>query len=282
MIAPIEPFNFLGEKIWLLRDDLLGEFNGNKARKLERLLSVDLSQYKGIISHGSSQSNAMYSLSVFAKMRRLNFHYVISHLSSYLSQNPTGNFKAALQNGMLLTVNENRELFAKEFAIKNSLLFIQEGVAMSEAEAGFKTQAAQIKEHAKKLGVKFDIFLPSGTGTSATYLAKNIDMSVFTCPCVGDSKYLKKQILALDPNSKVTILNPPKKYHFGDLKPELFEIWQQICKQSGVEFELLYDPVGFLTLKRHFQNFKNPILYIHQGGILGNESQLKRYQRKLK
>ncbi|CAD7286661.1 1-aminocyclopropane-1-carboxylate deaminase [Campylobacter suis] len=282
MIAPIEPFNFLGEKIWLLRDDLLGEFNGNKARKLEYLLSADLSQYKGIISHGSSQSNAMYSLSVFAKMRSLNFHYVISHLSSYLSQNPTGNFKAALKNGMLLTVNENRELFAKEFALKNNLLFIQEGVAMSEAEYGFKTQATQIKEHAKKLGVKFDIFLPSGTGTSATYLAKNIDMSVFTCPCVGDSEYLKKQILSLDTNSKVTILNPPKKYHFGNLKPELFEIWQQICKQSGVEFELLYDPVGFLTLKGHFQNFKNPILYIHQGGILGNESQLKRYQRKLK
>ncbi|MBQ6223896.1 MAG: 1-aminocyclopropane-1-carboxylate deaminase, partial [Campylobacter sp.] len=50
-----------GFKFWLLRDDLLGVINGNKARKLHYYLNADLSKFKKIVSYGSSQSNAMYS-----------------------------------------------------------------------------------------------------------------------------------------------------------------------------------------------------------------------------
>ncbi|MCD8213289.1 MAG: 1-aminocyclopropane-1-carboxylate deaminase, partial [Campylobacter sp.] len=49
----------------------------------------------------------------------------------------------------------------------------------------------------------------------------------------------------------------------------------------GVEFDLIYDPVGFLTLFANLDKFKNEILYIHQGGILGNISQKMRYERKI-
>ncbi|WP_169752442.1 1-aminocyclopropane-1-carboxylate deaminase [Campylobacter mucosalis] len=276
----IERFKFKGKNIWLLRDDLLGVFNGNKARKLEYFLTADLSKFQGIISHGSSQSNAMQSLSVFAKMKGLDFHYVVSHLNSNLKQNPLGNFKSALDNGMILHINENREETAKNLAKQYNLLFIKEGVAMSEAEVGFKTQANFIKNFAEQNSIKFDIFLPSGTGTSACYLSKNIDFDVYTCPCVGDSDYLKNQILKLDKNSRVKILTPPKKYHFGDLKPELYKIWREVLDESGVEFELIYDPVGFLTLEQNILSFKNEILYIHQGGILGNQTQIQRYERK--
>jgi 1-aminocyclopropane-1-carboxylate deaminase len=48
----------------------------------------------------------------------------------------------------------------------------------------------------------------------------------------------------------------------------------------GVEFDLLYDPHGWLTLLENPELFDNPLLYIHQGGLLGNESMLKRYERK--
>ena len=299
----IEPFIFCGRKIWLLRDDLLGVFNGNKARKLEYFLNADLSGVSRIVSNGSSQSNAMYSLSVFAKMRGLKFSYVVSHLSKNLEREPVGNLKFALENGMEIFVNQNRREFARELAKKEGALFIEEGVAQKEAEAGFKTQACEIKAWANErgfcgarernfegrtsseqnLGSKIlDIFLPSGTGASAAYLAKNCEFNVFTCPCVGDIKYLKSEILALDPHSRVKILPPPKKYHFGDLKPELYEIWRRTLENSGVEFDLIYDPVGLLTLKENLADFKNEILYIHQGGILGNVSQKARYERKFK
>lgn len=278
----IEKIIFKGQEIFILRDDLLGVFNGNKARKLAYFLNANLSHYSGIVSHGSSQSNAMQSLSVFAKLKGLKFHYVISHLSSYLSQNPVGNFNNALQNGMILHIAQNRQEFAKNLAKTQNLFFINEGVSQNEAEFGFKAQADEIKDYALKHGLIFDIFLPSGTGTSAAFLAKNIDFNVLTCPCVGDENYLREQILALDKNSKVKILNPPKKYHFGDLKLELFKIWDELKIQNKIEFDLIYDPVGFLTLFANLKAFKNKILYIHQGGIIGNISQKIRYERKFK
>jgi 1-aminocyclopropane-1-carboxylate deaminase/D-cysteine desulfhydrase-like pyridoxal-dependent ACC family enzyme len=47
-----------------------------------------------------------------------------------------------------------------------------------------------------------------------------------------------------------------------------------------VEFDLLYDPLGWRVLLEHIGLFESPVLYIHQGGVLGNKSMLPRYQRK--
>ncbi len=43
---------------------------------------------------------------------------------------------------------------------------------------------------------------------------------------------------------------------------------------------MLYDPVGWIVLMENPQIFKNPTLYIHQGGAIGNKSMLERYKRK--
>lgn len=369
-----------------------GEFNGNKARKLEHFLHAGLGGIKRVVSYGSSQSNAMYSLSVFAKMKGLEFHYVVSNLNSNLAANPIGNFKFALENGMKIYIDKDRRARARALAYelaglkegeiygddalnlmddsgrngsnlskfnerlgftdtnlsaknipnlqseiapnlqnlgrenlskfdesaklaganfgefvshKNSnlkksadqtssnlpdaqdcfigdSLFINEGVWQPQAETGFISQARQIERWADAEGKVVDIFLPSGTGTSAAFLAKHVKFDVYTCPCVGDADYLKSEIEALTPSSKARILQPPKKYHFGDLKPELYQIWREVCEQTGIEFELIYDPVGFLTMMANLGAFKNEILYIHQGGALGNISQKLRYERKFK
>lgn len=369
-----------------------GEFNGNKARKLEYFLNAGLGGVKRVVSYGSSQSNAMYSLSVFAKMKGLEFHYVVSNLNSNLAANPIGNFKFALENGMKIYIDKDRRARARALAYelaglkegeiygdeavnltdafdrnglnldkfderlgftdtnlsaknmpnsqaeiapnlqnqdrenlikfdgsaklasanfseckshKNSnlkksaeqtssnlpaaqdcfigdSLFINEGVWQPQAEMGFISQARQIERWAEAEGKTVDIFLPSGTGTSAAFLAKHVKFDVYTCPCVGDADYLKSEIEALTPNSKARILPLPKKYHFGDLKPELYQIWREVCEQTGIEFELIYDPVGFLTMMANLGAFKNEILYIHQGGALGNISQKLRYERKFK
>lgn len=383
-----------------------GEFNGNKARKLEYFLHADLGGIKRVVSYGSSQSNAMYSLSVFAKIKGLEFHYVVSNLNSNLAANPIGNFKFALENGMKIYIDKDRRARARALAyelaglkeseicgravnltdnrsqngsnLKNACetnlskfderlgftdinlnakntsnlqaevepnlqieksnlqdlnrqisskfdepaklasanfsecishkssnfekstyqtssnlpaaqdcfignsLFINEGVWQPQAEAGFISQARQIERWAEAESKTVDIFLPSGTGTSAAFLAKHVKFDVYTCPCVGDADYLKSEIEALTPNSKARILEPPKKYHFGDLKPELYQIWREVCEQTGIEFELIYDPVGFLTMSANQGAFKNEILYIHQGGALGNISQKLRYERKFK
>lgn len=269
---------FKNHDFFVLRDDLIGgEFNGNKARKLEFLLKTELSMYKSVLSHGSSQSNAMSALSSFAKLKNLDFFYYPTHISSFLAQNPCGNFAFALKNGMKIIIQKS------EFdSLKNSpsTLFIPEGVACDKAEQGFKSQARLIDNLSAKLGCEFDIFLPSGTGTSAAFLAKNSRFSVFTTPCVGSVEYLAKQIFTLAPDSKVRILPPAIKAYFGDLKLEFLHIWQSLKEQTNITFELLYDPLGWLTLLANLSAFSKPILYIHQGGLNGLDSQLARYERK--
>ncbi|WP_096025350.1 1-aminocyclopropane-1-carboxylate deaminase [Campylobacter lanienae] len=276
----IEPIYFKGRRFWILRDDLIsGEFNGNKARKLAYFLN--LNPINRFISHGSSQSNAMYSISVLAKMRGVKFLYFTHHICDFLLKNPCGNYAAALKNGMEIHLSDNPSQSAKNECKYSQDIFIPEGVAMSEAELGFKEQAKIIMDFAKQNGIKFDIFLPSGTGCSAAFLAKNLDdMAVWTTPCVGDSDYLKREILSLDPFSKVNILNPPKKYHFGKIYAEIYAIYKELLDSCGVEFELLYDGVGWLTLMANLDIFKGEILYIHQGGMLGNITLLDRYRRK--
>ncbi len=130
---------------------------------------------------------------------------------------------------------------------------------------------------------KFDIFLSSGTGTSALFLAKNLpNHQIYTTYCVGDKKYLKKQILELEPNfnfENLHILSTKEKFHFAKPKKALLEIYQRALK-AGLEFDLLYDSIGLLCVLEHRKSFKKPLLFIHQGGLLGNLSQLQRYEYK--
>ena len=280
----IEPIIFRGRRFWILRDDLIGgEFNGNKARKLDFLLNADLSGVRRIISYGSSQSNAMYSISLLAHLRGIKFIYFTHHICEFLLKNPCGNYAEALKNGMEIYISTDPLSAAKSEFKGQGDIFIPEGVAMSGAEIGFIKQAREIEEFANQNKLKFDIFLPSGTGCSATFLDKNLPhMQVFTTPCVGDVGYLQEQIYTIDPNSGVKILTPPKKYHFGKLYAEIYEIYKELKNYSGVEFELLYDGVGWLSLMANLSEFSHEILYIHQGGMLGNITLLERYRRKFK
>jgi 1-aminocyclopropane-1-carboxylate deaminase/D-cysteine desulfhydrase-like pyridoxal-dependent ACC family enzyme len=94
--------------------------------------------------------------------------------------------------------------------------------------------------------------------------------------------YLQKQFAMLEPNgqSHPRILDLPRKYHFGKLYREFYEIWIELRHETGVEFDLLYDPKGWMTLMAHRDQLSEDVMYIHQGGILGNDSMLPRYTRK--
>ena len=74
-----------------------------------------------------------------------------------------------------------------------------------------------------------------------------------------------------------TIIKTYKKYHFGKLYKENYEIYLELLKQTNIEFDLLYDPIGWNTLLDMYKNDNNAILYIHQGGLIGNETMLERY-----
>lgn len=264
------------------RDDLLGEINGNKARKMAFFMDKNYKQGTRFISYGSSQSNALAALSIFCKNKGLNLVFVCEKISSFLKQNPQGNYALALKNKALILENLDFK-DKKDMALslyKKGDIFINEGIAMKEAEVGLKILAKEIEEQSKALDIKFDIFLPSGTGTSAAFLAKNTNFNVYTCSCVGDDEYLKEQMLKLGGIPKnLFILKKTRKFHFVKPYEELFKLYKKALNQ-GLEFDLLYDTVGLYTILENKIEFKNPLLYIHQGGLSGNSSMLKRYERK--
>ena len=276
--SAIEKINFNNQKYFVKRDDLLHhDFSGNKARKFFYYLINDFPNIKRVVSHGSSQSNAMYSLSVLCKIKNWKFDYYVDHTASFLKENPVGNYKQAIENGMNIKEEKLPNFFDDE------TLFISEGGAVKEASFGIEILANEIKIWAKENNIKnLKIFLPSGTGTTALYLQKFLPFEVITCSCVGDEEYLKKQFEILEKNNHPTIIKSEKKYHFGKLYKEFYEIHNELLKQTNIEFDLLYDSLGWICLNNYLQNNKeeSTILYIHQGGILGNISMIQRYLRK--
>ena len=219
----------------------------------------------------------MYSLSVLCKLKDWKFDYYVDHIASFLKENPIGNYKFALENGMNIIESQIPENFAKDE------LFISEGGALKEASFGIELLAKEIITWAKENEIKnLKVFLPSGTGTTALYLQKYLPFEVLTCACVGDEEYLQKQFEMLEKDNFPTIIKRKNKYHFGKLYKEFFEIHNLLKEQTNIEFDLLYDSLGWIVLEDYVKNCKNnyEFLYIHQGGIIGNTSMIERYKHK--
>lgn len=289
--SPTEKIKYNNIDVYIKRDDLLDkEFSGNKARKLYYFLEKDLSAYTKIVSYGSVQANSLYSLSALAKIKNLALDYYVYKIPSYLKNNIQGNYKEALALGANIIEIECVDI--KEYLEENILntkakqLFIDEGARVKEAQVGIKILANEISSWAREHKINnLKIVLPSGTGTTSLFLQKYLEFEVLTCPCVGDEIYLKEQFNSLNKNEKEHpfILPVKKKYHFGKLYKEFYEIYENLFAQTQLRFELLYDPSAWICLEKYAKKHVNDgytYLYIHQGGLLGNESMLARYERK--
>jgi len=278
--TPVEKIIFESKEYFVKRDDLTdNEFSGNKARKLHYYLHNDFPKVKKLVSYGSAQSNAMYSMSVLAKMNGWKYDYYVDHIAPFLIENPHGNYAEALKNGMNIIIGEMQNI------ADDTVLHIEEGGRVADACYGFEILANEIIEWQKSNQIdNLNIFLPSGTGTTALFLQKYIKdyAIVYTTPCVGDAKYLKEQFYMLETNEEMhpVIIEPQKKWHFGKLYREHYEIWIKLHKDTNIEFDMLYDPIGWQVLLA--SDIKDNILYIHQGGLLGNTSMRARYERKQK
>lgn len=282
--SPIQKISYNNRQIFIKRDDLLHkDFSGNKARKFHFLFEDKLEGIDTIISHGSVQSNAMYSLSSLCKIKNKKFIYYVDHIPSNLKENPIGNYKYALQNEMIIKQDEIPS------SISKNELFIIEGGAVKQASIGIEKLANEITHWVEENNIKnLKVFLPSGTGTTALYLQKYLPYEVLTCACVGDEEYLQKQFEDLENKENSlfpAILKREKKYHFGKLYKEFYEKYLDLKEKTNIEFDLLYDSLGWIVFEKFMQenDDKNyTYLYIHQGGILGNESMISRYEYKFK
>jgi len=277
--SPIQKFYFRDKSFLIKRDDLLHpDFSGNKARKFYFYFKYlkNNPHITKIISYGSNQSNAMYSMSVLVKLFKIELDYYVKYIPTNLKNNPIGNYKYTLLNNTKIIENPQiiEELKNNQINLNPNELFIKEGGAVKEAEFGIKLLANELKEYEN-----YNIFLPSGTGVTALYLQKYFKGKVYTCSCVGDDKYLTKQWNELEKENHPIILPKKKKFHFGKLYKENYQIWLEL-KEQGIEFDLLYDPIGWQVVMDNLDILGDKVIYIHQGGLKGNESMIERYKYK--
>ncbi|MFT6732945.1 MAG: 1-aminocyclopropane-1-carboxylate deaminase [Polaribacter sp.] len=305
--SPVQIIEFNQLKFYIKRDDLLEQyFSGNKARKLHYFLEKDFPQIKRMISYGSVQSNSLLSMAALAELKNWQLEFYVHNIPKWLYDKPIGNYAQALKfgvkvipwssedkNNVFSSVNDFIENKTKD--LLEDTLFIPEGGHCEQAQFGIKKLASEIESYCTKEKIEqLLIMLPSGTGTTALFLNSflrhlDLELSVFTCACVGDDNYLKKQFNKLSNNLKdwptILPINKPsskRKYHFGKLYKEHYELWLDLKHQTSIEFDLLYDPIGWRCLLDYLEESpQKNVLYIHQGGLIGNESMLARYKRKL-
>ncbi len=279
--SPISKISLDGREFLVKRDDLIDPYlAGNKYRKLYPLLETPKENLNKVISYGGTQSNAMLAIAKMCFDKGWEFTYYTKPLSKTQKEQKFGNYFHAIKHGMKhveIEYEKYKDFIASiRLNLDEKTFIIDQGGAVVEADDGLKVLADEIREqnpHAKALAT------PSGTGTTALYLALNMpEYKVYTTPCVGNVEYLKKQMSALhEIPENLIILKPEKKYHFAKPYPEFLKIYKKLLA-CGIEFDLLYAPSMWKTI---LEQTSEDILYIHSGGVTGNESMLKRYENKL-
>jgi len=285
--TPSEPFRFEGRLFHVKRDDLSHPYlSGNKYRKLYTLLQTPSETVDTLISYGGVQSNAMLSMAALCNMKGWRFEYTAKTLPAYLRNEPKGNLRLALELGM--TLNEvsavayddavSSLLYERNSAARN--IVMAQGGADPRAREGIRLLADEIRAWMKEHPDAATVATPSGTGTTAALLAEALpECTVVTAACVGSSSYLVQQIenlLPLPPNLR--ILDTRKNYRFATPDADLLRMYENL-KNAGIEFDLIYAPVMWSALLENSDTIEGGILYVHSGGVGGNETMLARYAR---
>lgn len=278
--SPISKIAVDGRDFYIKRDDLIDKYlAGNKYRKLYTLLQTPSNKLNSIVSYGGTQSNAMLAIAAMCKAKEWEFVYYSKPISKIQKEEKIGNYFRSIKLGMQ-HVEIEHELYRDFISslrvnLDEKTFIIDQGGAVKQAKEGLEVLAKEIRtsnSHVKSLAT------PSGTGTTALFLALALpEYKIYTTPCVGDVSYLKEQMSTLNkiPDNLI-ILESEKKYHFAKPYPEFLHIQKKLL-DAGVEFDLLYAPCMWKAL---LEQTDEEIMYIHSGGVTGNESMLARYKKK--
>ena len=284
--SAVEKFSFRGREFYVKRDDLLDPYlSGNKFRKLYTLYNTPSSHYKKVISYGGTQSNAMLSIAYLCRLKGWEFDYFSKPIALHVKEKTAGNLHKALEFGMKCIELSHEEYESKInelfFNLDEKILLIPQGGADIIAKEGVRILADEIRSWQQEEGVEnLHVITPSGTGTTAFYLADSLQCDRYTSAVVGDEAYLLKEMAALGEIPKnLHVISTEKKYHFAKPYKEFIEIYSEL-KECGIEFDLLYAPKMWLAFLEQIEKIEGDILYVHSGGVYGNGTMRERYQHK--
>ncbi len=284
--SAVEKFSFGGRIFYVKRDDLIDPYlSGNKFRKLYSLYNTPSSRYKKIISYGGTQSNAMLSIAYLCHLKGWEFEYYCKPIGLHVKEQIGGNLNSALKFGMNC-IEVPREAYESRinelfFNLDETMLLIPQGGADVMAKEGVSVLADEIKIWQAQEGIlNLHVITPSGTGTTAFYLAQELQCECYTTAVVGNEDYLKQELKVLgEMSNNLHVISTKKKYHFAKPYREFLEIYSEL-KHSGIEFDLRYAPKMWLALLENYDTIDGEILYVHSGGVYGNGTMQERYRYK--
>jgi len=276
-----------GRRYFVKRDDLIDPlFSGNKFRKLQALLDTPVGVYQRVVSWGGNQSNAMLSIAALCARKGWRFDYITKTVPARIREQPSGNLKAALSLGMVMQevppAAYDDAIAGIRESVATDTLVLAQGGADPLARAGISELAREIGQWQAESGSRqLSVVTPSGTGTTAALLAEALpDVCVVTTPAIGSVDYLSEQIELLLPlPANLSMLAQDGRFRFATPAPELLSVYRELCEAS-VEFDLIYGALMWHTLLQHADSIDGDILYVHSGGIAGNETMLNRYHHK--
>ena len=177
-----------------------------------------------------------------------------------------------------------------------TVLDLPRGVSCNEAEEGVAQLALEIHQHfvANFNRPHCHVFLPSGTGTTAMFLNRHLQRlsrtANYSATTVGVSVAVRpadllKQIQAQyhDELHGYPLFShlTKKRIRFAQPDASVKATWCTM-KRKGLELDLIYGPVAWMSLFEHLPSLdaeNSEIYYIHTGGLTGNDTQLRRYER---
>jgi len=284
----IDKVQFKGREFYVKRDDLIDTcLSGNKYRKLYTLLKTPSQNYTKIISYGGGQSNAMLAIACLCKIKGWEFHYYSKTLPRLLKEGAEGNLERALEQGMILHEVEHEMFWTKVETLQGikeeKTLIISQGAADELAQEGLHMLAEEINTWKREQDIKnLSVVLPSGTGTTALYLRAAMDETIelYTSVLVGDMQYQRQQWEKLSKGPYPKIFPFDKKRKFAKPYDEYLGVYEELLQETGISFDLIYAPLTWIQMYENLADKDGEILYIHTGGISGNDTMLERYKYK--
>ncbi|TLS75793.1 pyridoxal-phosphate dependent enzyme [Mariprofundus erugo] len=285
--SPTEQIKLRGHVFYIKRDDRIDPLlSGNKYRKLYSLITMPAGHYRRIVSYGGSQSNAMLSIAALCHRKGWAFDYTSKPLPATLKSAPDGNLHMALSFGMRLheVAHAQYDDAIRQLAgvTEPDTLFLPQGGADPLARRGITLLAGEIRAWLQQNKLEsLNVVTPSGTGTTAYYLATALpEATVITAAMAGSETYLRAQMQMLGSiPENLRILSHERKYHFAQPYSALLEMYHELIS-AGIEFDLIYGAPMWHTLLLQMEQISGPVLYVHSGGLIGNETMLARYRHK--
>ena len=104
------------------------------------------------------------------------------------------------------------------------------------------------------------------------------EIAVYTSVLVADEAYQRLQWKKLSDGPYPEIFPSKKKMRFAKPYDEYLQMHEELLSCTSITFELIYVPFTWIQMLENLQDKDGEILYIHTGGVSGNETMLQRYK----